>query len=508
VQNANSWSKAGIMVRESLAPGAANAFVAVTPGNGVTFQYRSSTGGTTVNVATNGMIAPYWVKLVRSGNTFTGYRSPDGVTWTQHGTPQTFNMASTAYVGLAVTSHNNSSLCTATFDNVTTPGWPPPPQALAPTGLAATAMSTGQISLVWNALTNTATYNLKRSLTNGGPYALIASGVTATNYLDSDLASGTPYYYVVSAVVAGNETPNSALSAGVTFSPTLGALTHRYSFTEAGGSTVADSVGGPVWNGALPNGGTLSGGQLTLSAVSSQYVSLPPGIINMLSNFTLMAWVNLNSSTNWCRVFDFGNNTTTNLFLTPQNGSSGNVRFAVTTNGGGNEQQINCGSTLATGVWHQVAVALSGTNGILYLDGVAAGTNSGLTLNPASLGSTSNNYLGKSQYADPYLNGSLEEFRIYNVGLSAAEIAATYALGPSQLLSTNSPPMGLVMTDTNLTISWPLACAGFVLQSRTNLVLGDWVNVTLPAPQISGGQWQVPLLPPINAGSVYYRLIK
>ena len=82
----------------------------MTPGNGVTWQSRSSTGGSTGNSATASLIAPYWVKLVRSGNTFTGYRSPDGVTWTQQGTSQTFTMATTAYVGLALTSHNSSTL--------------------------------------------------------------------------------------------------------------------------------------------------------------------------------------------------------------------------------------------------------------------------------------------------------------------------------------------------------------------------------------------------------------
>jgi hypothetical protein len=46
------------------------------------------------------------------------------------------------------------------------------------------------------------------------------------------------------------------------------------------------------------------------------------------------------------------------------------------------------------------------------------------------------------------------------------------------------------------------------LQLRTNLVLGDWVNVTSPTPQIIGGQWQVTLLPFGNAISTFYRLAK
>jgi hypothetical protein len=124
------------------------------------------------------------------------------------------------------------------------------------------------------------------------------------------------------------------------------------------------------------------------------------------------------------------------------------------------------------------------------------------------MGNTSNNYLGKSQYADPYLNGAFDEFRIYTVPLSANEIAATDALGPNQLLSTNSPSITVASTGTSLTLTWPLASAGFMLQSRTNLVLGNWANVVSPAPQIAGGQWQVTLPVSSSAGSIFYRLSK
>ena len=67
VQNIDPWSKAGVMIRESMNANAANAFIAVTPGNGVTWQTRSSTGGSSGNSAVGGLNAPYWVKLVRNG---------------------------------------------------------------------------------------------------------------------------------------------------------------------------------------------------------------------------------------------------------------------------------------------------------------------------------------------------------------------------------------------------------------------------------------------------------
>ena len=69
------------------------------------------------------------------------------------------------------------------------------------------------------------------------------------------------------------------------------------------------------------------------------------------------------------------------------------------------------------------------------VDGAQVGQNTAMTLNPSSLGSTTNNYIGKSEYANPYLDGSIDEFRIYNVGLSAAEIAATLALGSTLALN-------------------------------------------------------------------------
>jgi hypothetical protein len=385
---------------------------------------------------------------------------------------------------------------------------PAAPVLPTPTGLVATAVSTNQINLSWNALASATNYNVKRSLTSGGPYTAIAGSGTATNYADSGLASGTAYYYVVSAMISGSETTNSAPASAATFSPTLGSLVHRYSFGETGGNTVADSVGGPVWAGTLPNSGTLSGGQLALSG-ALQYASLPSGIVSGLSNVTLMAWVNLASVNYWSRLFDFGNNTTSYLYLTPRNGFDYTMRFSISTSGAGGEQKINCPVAVDPGAWHQVAVTLNGNVGILYLDGVAVGTNASLTLNPSSLGSTTQNYLGRSQSgSDPYLPGALGEFRIYNAALSAAEIAASAVIGPDQLLSPDSPQLNLAMSGASVTLTWPVATAGYTVQSRTNLFLGDWRNVTSPAPQIVGSNWQVVVPQSGESSAVFYRLAK
>jgi len=89
--------------------------------------------------------------------------------------------------------------------------------------------------------------------------------------------------------------------------------------------------------------------------------------------------------------------------------------------------------------------------------------------------------------------------------LQANEIAATQALGPSQLLSTATPTLAVAFSNTNLTLSWPLASAGFALQTAPSLSSALWTTVPTP-PQIVGGQWQVTFSLSGSAG--FYRLMQ
>lgn len=84
-----------------------------TNGNGLRFEYKTSTGGTHVSTGASPGAAPYWVRLVRSGNTFTGYWSTDGVNWTQSGT---IGNAMTAGVNIGLSVNG---ACSAVLDNVT-----------------------------------------------------------------------------------------------------------------------------------------------------------------------------------------------------------------------------------------------------------------------------------------------------------------------------------------------------------------------------------------------------
>jgi hypothetical protein len=121
IDNTNTWAKASVMIRETLTAGSKHANMVLSAGGATAFQRRTSTGGSSSSTAGPAATAPKWIRVARSGSTFTGFVSSDGSSWTQVGTA-TISMAADVFIGLAVTSHNDGTLCTSTFDNVGTVG--------------------------------------------------------------------------------------------------------------------------------------------------------------------------------------------------------------------------------------------------------------------------------------------------------------------------------------------------------------------------------------------------
>ncbi|MCW6009335.1 glycoside hydrolase family 127 protein [Micromonospora sp. CPCC 205371] len=157
---------------------------------------------------------------------------------------------------------------------------------------------------------------------------------------------------------------------------------------------------------------------------SYQYVDLPATALGGAAAVTIAAWVKPAHGGNWARVFDFGNNTTRYLYLAARN-AGGVPRFAITTSGPGGEQGINGTAPLPLGEWSHIAVTIAGGTGTLYVNGVAVGTNTGMTLSPAALGTLTNNWLGRSNFSgDPVFAGAFDDVNIWSRALTAAEVAA------------------------------------------------------------------------------------
>ncbi len=377
-----------------------------------------------------------------------------------------------------------------------------PPLPATPGSLTARSNSAASIFLSWNAAADAASYTVKRSLTTGGPYATVASGLTTISYTDPGLTTGTTYFYVVAAVNAAGESTNSNQASDAPSDRHA-----RLTFYEAGGLAAAD-VTGNAWNGALVNGPLWTTGKsdagIDLDG-ANDYVSLPAGVVNGLTGATITAWINLDAVATWQRVFDFGTGTSNYMFLTTQTtGTAPNnnkLRFAIRTASVG-EQQITSSVATPIGSWAHVAVVLSGSVGTLFLNGVQVGQNAGMTLNPTSLGNTTQNYLGKSQFADPYLNGKIDDFRIYSRALSGSEVSA---LATTPLLPAPTNVSATTTGPDQIDLAWNAVAGatGYTIL-RSTASNGPY---TLIASRLATTSYQdLGLVPDPATGTFYYKV--
>jgi len=127
VTNTHANAKAGVMIRDTLDGASLYAMTDVTPGAGIEFLRRVEAAGVSTSTVQAALVAPYWVRITRTGNTFKAERSADGVTWVAITTDaaassETITMANEVYIGLAVTSHAAGVVCGAKYSNVSTTG--------------------------------------------------------------------------------------------------------------------------------------------------------------------------------------------------------------------------------------------------------------------------------------------------------------------------------------------------------------------------------------------------
>ena len=208
------------------------------------------------------------------------------------------------------------------------------------------------------------------------------------------------------------------------------ALQHRFSFN----NDASDSVGHA--DGALQGAANISGGQVHLDGTRGTFVNLPGGLIVGYPAVTFEFWATLNTNRNWARVFDQGstngNQGGHDLYFCPHSGSR-DFRLTIM-DPHPTERVVTVPGNLDNQTNLCVACVLDPASGFMgiYTNGVLAASRKDLV----SLASVGTNcfFLGRSLFAsDAPLNGSIDEFRIYNAALSAAEIAASCRNGPDKL---------------------------------------------------------------------------
>ena len=197
-----SGNSAEVNATPVLPPPATPTGLAATAGNAqVSLTWTASSAATS-----------YHVKRSTSSGAETQIAAPSSTSYTDGGLT---NGAKYFYVVSAVNSGGESANSAEVSAAPVAPVNPP----ATPAGLQATG-GNAQVSLSWNASAGAASYNVKRSTTNGGPYGTAVASPSATYYTDSTVTNGATYYYVVSAVNSAGQSANSAQVSATPASPT------------------------------------------------------------------------------------------------------------------------------------------------------------------------------------------------------------------------------------------------------------------------------------------------
>ncbi len=212
-------------------------------------------------------------------------------------------------------------------------------------------------------------------------------------------------------------------------------LAHRYSF-DAGAT---DSVGGI--DGTLVGGATVSAGRLNLGGGSG------PGAASMgfassidlagrfgAQGVTIETWYTDTGSGNWSKLFSFGNGTAgQNIIFNLQQGGSGEGRVQYN----GMAPEANFGPRPALNTEHHLALTISPSGEVnAWIDGAPidvqppnqTGDGSDLSALPSSW-----ERIGASAWGDAGMQGSVEEFRIWEGEMTGPEVGQSLAAGPDSL---------------------------------------------------------------------------
>lgn len=282
---------------------------------------------------------------------------------------------------------------------------------IPPRGLVA-LLNGGDVELSWWGAAGAERYQVNRALTESGTFNTIATIAAdqPLTFTDKGASRGPRYFYQVTATSsAGVSQPSNTISISTEPQLILHLTFDRQS----------DLKGLSLMNGAKLEPGK-TGNAMSFDGIDD-YVALPSGIVSQLSDFTVASWVYLDNGRNWARLFDFGKNDQNYMTFVPLTGS-GQSCFMISKVSSYAEQRV-CAESVPVGQWTHVAITRSGDTVTLYLNAEAVASGDNISMAPFQLGADSNNWLGRSHYvSDRYLDGRVDDFRVYNGALSETEL--------------------------------------------------------------------------------------
>jgi len=217
--------------------------------------------------------------------------------------------------------------------------------------------------------------------------------------------------------------PLSGAAAAAADAAADGLVVH-YAMDQASGSTVTDSSGNGR-DATLRGGAAFVAGEGLAFGGTDGYAALPDNVLRGLDQVTIAldVRIDVDQKTPYF-LYGLGNSASgvgDGYLFTTGNG----YRTSIATGNWSTEQTVSGPGNLDRGVWRHLTYTLAGGTAVLYSDGVEVARNTGVTITPGAIGAgtTTANYLGRSQYSgDNYFKGSMRDFRIYDHALTADEV--------------------------------------------------------------------------------------
>ncbi|MFT5404488.1 MAG: hypothetical protein ACI9DF_003331 [Verrucomicrobiales bacterium] len=210
-------------------------------------------------------------------------------------------------------------------------------------------------------------------------------------------------------------------------------LALRYSFED--GAELVDTAGGNA--GVLNNGATVSGGQLQLtgagSSTAGNHLSFS-STINLGATFgatgvTIESWYTDSGTGTWGKLFQFGTNVAGEELAYTHSRGNGEA------SGVDRDGAKLFGEQVSVGAEHHLVITVASEGNInTWVDGDQMLID--IDTNDLSNVGGDNNFeaIGATSWGDPGMNGSVNEFRIWSGELTGAEVAASFAGGPANVV--------------------------------------------------------------------------